>query len=100
MLIVAGYISVDPADLDQFHNDLNALSVATRKRIGNISYNAAIDEPGAGRLLVLERWANDGALRAHLDAADTVSFVDRWSGRMRSDIRIYDTSNERALTEL
>ncbi len=55
MLIVAGYISVDPADLDQFHNDLNALSVATRKRIGNISYNAAIDEPGAGRLLVLER---------------------------------------------
>ncbi|MDM9649204.1 antibiotic biosynthesis monooxygenase [Rhizobium sp. S163] len=100
MLIVAGYIYVDPADLNQFHDDLNALSVATRKRIGNISYSAAIDEPGAGRLLVLERWADERALRAHLEAADTISFVDRWSGRMRSDIRIYDASNERALTEL
>jgi quinol monooxygenase YgiN len=100
MLIVAGYIYVDLADLNQFHDDLNALSVATRKRIGNMSYSAAIDEPGAGRLLVLERWADERALRAHLEAADTISFVDRWSGRMRSDIRIYDASNERALTEL
>jgi quinol monooxygenase YgiN len=47
---------VNPADLSQFLGDLQVLAVATRQRAGNISYDAAVDDPQAGRLLVLERW--------------------------------------------
>lgn len=97
MLIITGYMHVDPAELTQFFADLKALAVTTRERTGNISYDAAIDDRQSGRLLISERWADQAALSAHLEAADTVRFVSRWHGRIRGDIRKYDASNERDL---
>lgn len=99
MLLVTGYMHVDPADLTQFLGDLRVLAAATRQRTGNISYDAAVDDPQAGRLLILERWSDQSALSAHLNAVDTVAFVSRWQGRMHGDIRKYDGSNERDLME-
>jgi quinol monooxygenase YgiN len=99
MLIVTGYMHVDPADLEQFLGDLEALAVATRRRVGNISYDAAVADPHAGRLLISECWSDQSALGAHLDADDTKVFVSQWSGRMRADIRKYDASNERGLMD-
>lgn len=100
MLIVTAYMHVDRADLAQFLCDLQVLVTATRRRAGNISYDAALDDPQAGRLLISERWSDQSALSAHLDAPDTVAFVRRWQGRMRGEIRKYDASNERELTEV
>ncbi|MCL6709485.1 antibiotic biosynthesis monooxygenase [Pseudomonas sp. R2.Fl] len=100
MLIVTGSMYLDPADLPQFLGDLHVLAVATRQRAGNISYDAAVDDPRAGRLLILERWSDQAALSAHLDAADTIAFVNRWQERMHGDIRKYDASNERGLMEI
>ena len=97
MLIVMGYMHVDPADLAEFRTDLKSLAIATRRRLGNLSYDAALDDAEAGRLLIAERWADQAALSAHLDAEETVAFVDRWRGRMRGDIRKYDASNERGI---
>lgn len=99
MLTVTGYMHIDPADLVQFLGDLQALAVATRQRAGNISYDAAVDDPLAGRLLLSERWSDQSALSAHLSAEDTVAFVSRWQARMRGDVRKYDASNERNLVE-
>lgn len=97
MLIVMGYMHVDPADLAEFCADLKSLSRATRRREGNISYDAAVDDTGDGRLLIAERWTDEAALSAHLQAPDTRAFVQRWQGRIRGDIRKYDASNERGL---
>jgi quinol monooxygenase YgiN len=99
MLLVTGYIRVDPADLLQFLQDLRDLAVATRQRAGNISYDAAIIDTLTGELLLSERWVDQSALSAHLDAADTIAFVSRWQGRMHGDIRKYDALNERHLME-
>jgi quinol monooxygenase YgiN len=97
MLIVMGYIHVSLADVVQFTADLQSLAVATRQRDGNISYDAALDDPESGRLLIAERWADQAALTAHLEAEDTLAFVRRWQGSMRSHIRKYDASDEREL---
>jgi quinol monooxygenase YgiN len=97
MLIVTGHIHVSPPDLPSFLSELNTLAVSTREREGNISYDAAADDPPSGRLLISERWADEAALNAHLLSPDTNAFVRRWAGRMRGDIRIYDASNERRL---
>lgn len=99
MLIVLGYIQVNPADLAEFRLDLQSLAEATRQRAGNISYDAALDDPRDGRLLIAERWADQVALTAHLEADDTVAFVNRWRGRIQGDIRKYDAANERELDD-
>ena len=44
-----------------------------------------------------DRWRDQPALTAHLEARDTLAFLNRWQGRMRGDIRKYDAMNERAL---
>lgn len=99
MLIVTGHMHVDPADLAPFTADLKALAAERRKRPGCISYDAAVDDPHAGRLLISERWADQAALSAHLQTADTIAFIRRWSGKMRGDIRKYDAFNERDIID-
>ncbi len=99
MLIIAGHIHVDPADVVQFLADLKELAVAARRRPGNSAYDVAMEDPQAGRLLISERWTDQAALSAHLDAAETVAFVNRWQGRMQGDVRKFDASNERGLMD-
>lgn len=97
-LIVTGYIFIEANELSQFHAELQELAVSTRQRPGNLSYGAAVDDQQAGRLLIVERWRDQTALTAHLEADETIAFVQRWQGRMQGDIRKYDAANERALT--
>ncbi|MFK0333051.1 putative quinol monooxygenase [Rhizobium sp. NPDC090275] len=99
MLIITGYIHVDPTHLAQFLKELKALASTTRRRSGSIAYNAAVEDSQSGRLLISERWVDQGALSAHLQAADTLAFVSRWRGKMRSDVRKYDAWNERDIMD-
>jgi len=95
MLIITGYVHVDPADLAQFMAELNVLASTTRGRPGCISYDAAVVGSRTGRLLISERWVDQTALTAHLLAADTIAFIGRWSGRMRGELQKYDGCNAR-----
>lgn len=97
MLIVTGYMHIDPSDLSRFHAELQAVALIVRQRPGNLSYDAAVDDAQAGRLLIAERWHDQAALNAHLGGPETKAFVQRWRGKMRGDIRKYDASNERDL---
>ena len=73
--------------------------MAARKRPGNSAYDIAMEDPQAGLLLISERWTDQAALSAHLDAAETVAFVNRWQVRMQGDVRKFDASNERGLMD-
>jgi quinol monooxygenase YgiN len=97
MLIVTGYMHVEPSELVRFEAELQALIAVTRQRAGNLFYDAVVADPQAGRLLIAERWRDQAALTAHLEAADTAAFIERWQHRMRGDIRKYDASNGREL---
>jgi quinol monooxygenase YgiN len=99
MLIVNGYMYVEPSSVTEFVRDLQNLAVATRQRDGNLSYDTAVDDPLAGRLLIAERWRDQAALTAHLQATDTIAFVGRWCRTIRGDISKYDALNERGLMD-
>ena len=99
MLIITGNLYVTPTDLSQFLADFHVLSLATRQREGNISYDAGIDDQRAGRLILLERWTDQRALSAHLGSVDTAQFIRKWQGRMHGDIRKYEVFNERELMQ-
>jgi quinol monooxygenase YgiN len=97
MLIVTGYMYVEPSLVAEFVQDLQVLAIATRQRYGNLSYDAAVDDPLAGRLLIAERWRDQAALTAHLNATDTTAFVGRWGHTTRGEILKYDALCERGL---
>ncbi len=99
MLIIIGYMHIDPTEVPKFVAELKDLAVVTRRRAGNISYDAALDDPVAGRLLIAEHWVDQQALSAHLDAEETKAFVARWKGRMRGDVKKFDALNERGLLD-
>ena len=99
MLIVTGHVHVEPSGMDAFTTDIQALARSSRQRDGNLLYVVAVDDEGAGRLLVVERWRDQASLTAHLHAPDTLEFVERWQGRMRAEIFKYDAVNERTLMD-
>ncbi|EIO8659992.1 hypothetical protein LRF47_004886 [Salmonella enterica] len=45
---------------------------------GRSSYNIAVEDSLAGKILIAERWTNHAALTAHLESATTVAFTERW----------------------
>ncbi|WP_315708235.1 putative quinol monooxygenase [Brenneria uluponensis] len=100
MLIILGYVYVQPSVLGQFMDDIKLLAKSVRRRDGNISYDAAVEDRLAGKLLISERWKDQVALSAHLESADTVAFVERWQNSMKGAILKYDVFNERGLMEL
>jgi quinol monooxygenase YgiN len=99
MLLLTGYMYVQPDQAAAFAAELPVLSLATRWRDGSISSDAAVDDAQAGRLLVAERWRDQPALTAHLQASDTVAFIERWQGSMKGEIRKYDAGNERSVMD-
>lgn len=100
MLIVTGHIHVDQLHLALCVRDLDVLAAAARQRAGNIAYDFGVaTDQNAGRLLIAERWSDQSALSAHLDAMDTKAFVREWRDRMQGDIRKYDAANERGLMD-
>lgn len=99
MLIISGYMYIDPSVLEQFMGELNLLANAVRQRDGNLSYNAAVEDYQTGRLLISERWVDQDALNAHLIKTDTVEFINRWQGKMKGELFKYDAFNERGLMD-
>lgn len=99
MLIISGYMYIDPSVLEQFMGELKLLANAVRQRDGNLSYNAVVEDYQTGRLLISERWIDQDALKAHLIKTDTVEFINRWQGKMKGELFKYDTCNERGLMD-
>lgn len=99
MLIISGYMYIDPSVLELFMGELKLLANAVRQRDGNLSYNAAVEDYQTGRLLISERWVDQDALNAHLIKTDTVEFINRWQGKMKWELFKYDVCNERGLMD-
>lgn len=99
MLIISGYMYIDPSVLEQFIKELKLLANAVRQRHGNLSYNAAVEDYQTGRLLISERWLGQDALSAHIIRTDTVEFINRWQGKMKGELFKYDATNERGLMD-
>lgn len=99
MLIISGYMYIDPSVLELFMGELKLLANAVRQRDGNLSYNAAVEDYQTGRLLISERWVDQDALNAHLIKTDTVEFINRWQGKMKGELFKYDAFNERGLMD-
>lgn len=96
MLIIAGHVFVAPCDIDAFVAEARATLLLGRSADGNLFFSFTLDDPVEGSVTVLERWRDRAALDAYLGRPEVVELLQRWVGRMRNEIMMYDASNERS----
>ncbi len=68
MIIVAGYIDVDPAVRGEFLEAMRDTIVATRSEPGCIEYTFSADAVEPGRVRLFEQWETKDDLGTHLAA--------------------------------
>jgi quinol monooxygenase YgiN len=68
MIIVAGYMDVDPAVRGEFLEARRESIMATHSEPGCIEYTFSADSVEPGRVRLFERWESKDDLRTHLAA--------------------------------
>ena len=99
MIILMGYIHLNPSDVSEFLADVQAITRSTKAQDGCLFYTVTLDDASAGRMLVVERWRDEQSLDAHMQTQETKTFLEKWASRMQSDVLRYNASNERSLLD-
>jgi quinol monooxygenase YgiN len=101
IIIVMGYVHLDPSDVDEFLADIHVIAPGTRAEKGCLFYAVTLDDAHAGRMLVVEQWQDQESLTVHLEGATGggVSEVDEQNQDRRSKIRGLKRTTAHGLTE-
>ena len=98
MIFVAGTLTVNPAMLPQFQQDVAAMAARVRQEQGCHHYSLLAEDPRTGLVNVLEQWADDAALSTHLGQPWIVEFYNKYVSHLLAlNVKIYDISGERPL---
>jgi quinol monooxygenase YgiN len=95
MLIVAGAFEVDPAERDDFLAGRLEAMRTTRTESGCLEYVMSADPVDPTRVMLFERWQDQAAFDAHMEAVKT---APRSSGPAPKgfSVTIYDIAGERS----
>ena len=74
MLIVAGTITIDPADADKLRPAAAAMMAATREEPGNIEYVFSISVADPGSVQIFEVWESAEDLEKHFTLPHMATF--------------------------
>lgn len=74
MLVIAGTITLDPAQRDAAMRAATEMMAATRKEPGCESYTFSADLEDPGRFHLFEQWESATALEAHFAAPHMAAF--------------------------
>jgi len=96
MIIVAGTISVEPAQASAFEQAVKTMIEGVRTEDGCLHYSLLLEDRAAGLVNVLEMWRDEAALRVHLKLPVIVNFFNRFSPHIRGmTVQVYDALNAR-----
>ena len=98
MIIVLGYVHVNPAEVAGLNDALQTMMRKTREEDGCERYSLAVENAEEGIISISERWASMEALGAHSKAQHMADFNAALKGKVtKFDVKAYDASNERKL---
>jgi quinol monooxygenase YgiN len=98
MIFVAGTLTVNPALLAEFQQDVAAMAGRVRQEPGCHHYSLLTEDAQTGLVNVLEQWADDAALSTHLMQPWIVEFYTKYVSHLLAlNVKVYDISGERAL---
>jgi quinol monooxygenase YgiN len=95
MIIIAGHVHVDPADINEFIVDAQATYPLAAANPGNVLLSFSVDSAEKGIVTVLEEWTSTEALAAHLGTHQVQEIFAKWTPRMRNEVRMFDATNGR-----
>jgi len=99
MIILMGYLHLNPSDLNEFTADVQAIASSTRAEKGCLFYAVTLEDAPAGRMLIVQRWQDQESLTAHLERQKTAPFLKKWGNRIKIDVLKYDASDERSFMD-
>ncbi len=79
-IIVTGIIDLDPARRDDAIAAMLEVMEATRAEEGNEDYTFSADVADAGRFHLVEQWASEDAMNAHMGSAQLAEFMGKMGG--------------------
>ena len=98
MIIVAGTIRLDPADISAFHAAVRDMAGQVRAEDGCLHYSLLPEDPELGTINVTEMWRDEPALRVHLGQPWITAFMQRFGSIAKEmNINIYDVASVRPL---
>lgn len=89
MIVLMGYIYLEPFDVQEFLVDLETIAAGTRSERGCLFYAVALDDAPSGRMLLAQRWLDEDAFTAHLAGPHAASFQQNWASRTKVDVQRY-----------
>jgi len=102
MILVQGWVRVHEGDREKLRAAARALVEETRRERGNLAYAFAEDFNDLGLFHIIERWADEEAVAAHMLSQHIAAFLPQLSALRDVHLRIarYDAPEERVLMEL
>ena len=99
MLIVEGWIRMEPADIDRLTPAAGTMIAATLKEEGCLAYAFARDLVDSGLLRLVERWRDEEALAAHFQTPHMAAFNQAIAGttRLGGSVKVYTVDAARTL---
>ena len=75
MIVVVGYLTIDPAKRDEAEAALIAAMAATRTEDGNIDYRFSTDLLDPNRINCVEQWEDQASIDAHMTHPNLAEFM-------------------------
>lgn len=94
MLIIAGWLRVDPAHRDEYLRLVADVTAEARRARGCLAFVQAPDPIEADRIVIFERWASEADLLAFRDQPTDDETDEALPPILGADVRRYEISAE------
>jgi quinol monooxygenase YgiN len=88
LIVVTGYMTVDPDQRDAALDAIRTCVAATREEEGNIDYrySADIDEPN--RFNLVEQWESEEAMNVHMGSPALATFLETFGPMIAGPVEV------------
>jgi quinol monooxygenase YgiN len=98
MIVLAGTMTMDPAQIDSYEQRVAAMLAKIRAEDGCHHYSTLVEDRATGTINVVEIWRDEAALRVHLAQPWIQDFQKRFGPHMQAfDVPIYEVASVRPL---
>lgn len=88
MIVVTGYVTIDPDQREAALDAIRTCVTATRAEDGNLDYRYSPDLDEPNRLNLVEQWNDEAALKAHMDTPHMATFLKKFATMVGGPVEI------------